>query len=359
MAAKTKPPVEARKKATSLKETKQRTPFKKKRGGVVLTREQVKEIREGREELRQEMRDNGIYSRKEFERTAASLGLYFDRNKLLALLLWLLSGRGLWALIGAAALLMLALFLFSLISQMQGHFTINLTGGMFREGFTLSESKGFESPTTRLFAQPAEEVPCISVVDIAEDVPLIDGQYEDQHYFAYTFYIRNEGQSTVDYVWDLSINSESQELSKATWFMVFEDDKMQIFAEADEKGKAQALPAFEDETRGYRERPLLEYAKDADKLYQVVRTTSAGTYYRLVPEKFQSATRVTGGEVTGVKPMEVHKYTVVIWLEGDDPDCTDDKIGGHLGVDMNFRLSSEPEKESGKGFWDNLQYREP
>ena len=351
--------MEERKKATSLKESKQLTLFKKKRGGVVLTREQVKEIREGREELRQEMRDNGIYSRKEFELTASGLGLYFDKSRPLALLLWLFSGRGLWALLGAAALLLTTLFLFSLVSQMRGHFTINLTGGMFREGFTLSESKGFESPTTRLFAQPAEDVPCISVLDIAEDVPLVDGQYEGQNYFAYTFYIRNEGESTVDYVWDLSINSESQGLSKATWFMVFEDDRMQIFAEADEKGKAQALPAFDDDTRGYRQRPLAEYARDAEKLYQVVRTTSAGTYYRMVPEKFESDTRVTGGEVTGVAPMEVHKYTLVIWLEGDDPDCTDDKIGGHLGVDMNFRLSSEPEKESGKGFWDNLKYREP
>jgi hypothetical protein len=39
--------------------------------------------------------------------------------------------------------------------------------------------------------------------------------------------------------------------------------------------------------------------------------------------------------------MEVHKYTVVIWLEGDDPDCTNDCIGGHLGVDMQFQLVEE------------------
>ena len=43
--------------------------------------------------------------------------------------------------------------------------------------------------------------------------------------------------------------------------------------------------------------------------------------------------------------MEVHKYTVVLWLEGDDPEATDDKIGGSLGAEMNFRLVSEAEEE--------------
>ena len=36
--------------------------------------------------------------------------------------------------------------------------------------------------------------------------------------------------------------------------------------------------------------------------------------------------------------MDVHKYTVVIWLEGDDPDCTNDLIGAHIGLQMDFRL---------------------
>lgn len=349
--------MEERKKDRSLQENKQRRLFKKRRAGIVLSREDVEQIREGRKELRLEMWKQGIRSKKEFELTASSLGLYFDKNRFWGLLLWLFHGRGLWALLGALAMLMLALFLFSLVSQLQGHFTINLTGGMFREGFTLSETKGFESTTTRLLAEPAADVPCISVVDIAEDTPLVDGKYEGQNYFAYTFYLRNEGESTVGYVWDLSINSESQSLSDAAWFMVFEDDVMQVFAEAGQDGKAEALPAFGDDTRGYRERPFAEYAQNPEKLYQEVRTTSSGTYYRMVPKVFETDARVTSGEVTEVEPMEVHKYTVVIWLEGDDPDCTDDKIGGHLGVDMSFRLNSEPEEDSGKrDIWDNLKY---
>ena len=58
--------------------------------------------------------------------------------------------------------------------------------------------------------------------------------------------------------------------------------------------------------------------------------------------------------------MDVHKYTVVIWMEGDDPDCTDEKISGHLGVETNFRLlSTEDEEEDGNwwsAIWRELEF---
>ena len=39
--------------------------------------------------------------------------------------------------------------------------------------------------------------------------------------------------------------------------------------------------------------------------------------------------------------MEVHKYTVVIWLEGDDPDCTDELIGGNMGLEIYMQMIDE------------------
>ena len=37
----------------------------------------------------------------------------------------------------------------------------------------------------------------------------------------------------------------------------------------------------------------------------------------------------------------------VLWLEGDDPQATDELIGAHMGVEMSFRLTGEPEKKGG------------
>ena len=44
------------------------------------------------------------------------------------------------------------------------------------------------------------------------------------------------------------------------------------------------------------------------------------------------------GMKTAVAPGDVHKFTIVIWLEGDDPDCTNELIGGHMGLEMYMHL---------------------
>ena len=68
--------------------------FAKKQSGVALTRAQIKEIKQGREKLRRDMRAQGIKDRKEFELTASSMGLYFDKNSKWAFFLWFLSSKG-------------------------------------------------------------------------------------------------------------------------------------------------------------------------------------------------------------------------------------------------------------------------
>ena len=39
------------------------------------------------------------------------------------------------------------------------------------------------------------------------------------------------------------------------------------------------------------------------------------------------------------KSKDKDKYTVVIWLEGNDPDCVDDIIGGTLKLSMDFKIA--------------------
>ncbi|MBR6916868.1 MAG: hypothetical protein IKN38_01670, partial [Clostridia bacterium] len=70
---------------------------------------------------------------------------------------------------------------------------------------------------------------------------------------------------------------------------------------------------------------------------------------------------ISDGEQTKVAPKEVHKYMVVLWLEGDDVDTDNSKIGGHLGAQMNFRLKRSEDGNGSGGyksrweeFWDNL-----
>ncbi len=326
--------------------------FRKTRGGVALTKEEVKEIKEGRKKLRKEMKERGIYTKYEFEATASALGLYFDKRRWFLIPLLFGGGRWIWTLLGAALLAILALLGMSAVSQMRGYFTINLSDRLFRQGFTLSETVDFAKPSTQLFAEPAVDVPCISITDLGADIDSYEGQHNGFGYFAYTYYIRNEGDATVDYSWELRMDGESLNLSSAAWIMVFEDGEMKLYAEKNADGSVQTVPGQDDDSRGYLEVPVMTLAKDPTQFLQPIKTVGERTYNRIITIPFADEDTVTTGLQTEVAPMEIHKYTVVIWLEGDDPDCTDALIGGHLGLNMQFTLIDE--EEENKTFWQKL-----
>jgi hypothetical protein len=213
-----------------------------------------------------------------------------------------------------------------------------MTSDLFREGFTVCEDEDFNNPSSMLYSVPLEGAMCVSFANISDDFMETDGYCYNEDYFAYTFYIRNDGESVVDYEWQVRINSESKDLSRATWVMIFEDEKMTFYAEAEEDGSIEALPAFNDNTRGYLKMPFAEYAKYPDEQYEKVDAPSAIPHYRVIPVSFEDDIIVASGRQTEVDPSDVHKYTVVLWLEGDDPDCTNELIGGHIGLEMNFKL---------------------
>ena len=300
------------------------------------------------------MKQKKIYTKREFEMTAASLGLYFDKRGL-GILPWLFHGKGLLALLATLLFLIFSLVILAYVSQLRGHFTINMSEDMFRAGFVMSETADFANPTTHLFSDPAVDIPCVSITDIPENVDQVDGSHNED-YFAYTFYLRNEGDKAVDYDWRIDLNSESKSLSVASWLMVFEDGRLSIFAKTSASGGEEMLPKAGDNSRGYPNPFFRDLLSDPDQL-QLIRTVGGVSYYRVIPHTFENAYTVVKGGQTEVQPEEVHKYTVVMWLEGDDPECTDELIGGHLGVEMDIRLRGEREEQKSSWldkFWGNL-----
>ena len=288
--------------------------FAKKQGGVPLTKGQIKDIKLRRKLLRQEMKEMGIKDRKEFEVMASGMNLYFDKSGKFATARMLFSGKGGLLLLCLAIMVVVVLFALSWITTLRGHFTINMSEGMFREGFTLSETADFANPTTYLVCTPLEHVPCKSISDIPEDVDQYDGMHGTT-YFAYTYYIRNEGDNPADYKWELALNSESKGMAAAVWVMVFEDGKMLFYAKKGEDGKTECIPPEEINDRGYLHAPLYDKAQDPEGQYEkyvVVRPRGTITYWRVIPRDFLSDTVVTQGVRTNMQPGEIHKYSVVM-----------------------------------------------
>ena len=59
--------------------------------------------------------------------------------------------------------------------------------------------------------------------------------------------------------------------------------------------------------------------------------------YQLETKEFASERMVAMGQRDELQPQEYDKFTVVIWLEGEDPECVNDILGGTIEMMMQFR----------------------
>lgn len=316
-------------------------PLGYKKAGIRLSRAEVAEIKAARKQLRADLKMAGITKKDDIKILEAARGAYFDKPKTVKAIWMFVGGRVLAILLVSLVALLSLLFIMSEITKMKGHFSVNLTPELFEEGFSISEKLTEEgrthNPTSYLRAEPDDDTPCISISWIDKDVDNVDGPHNGTGYFAYTFYIENTGEVPASFKYVLNINSESRAVKSAAWVMLFIDGEMSFYAAPTKDGDNQTLPARDDNSRGYRNPPFMSVAKNPEKQFEIIpQDINEHDYYRLIALPFESGDVITSGIIDDVQPGEVHKYTVVLWLEGDDPDCTDELIGGHLGMEFNF-----------------------
>ena len=143
----------------------------------------------------------------------------------------------------------------------------------------------------------------------------------------------------------MNIRAEHKNADEAVWVLVSKNDKQQIFALEGKEGKPEVQYSIY-------EFPFRKYAEFEKKQYQKVTPEEAGIdeaelldlstferldkVYKLETTPFASEKVVTTGFREGIKDGEYDKYTVVIWYEGEDPECTDDIIGGWVECYMDF-----------------------
>ena len=296
-------------------------------------------VKRERSKLRKDLRMQGIKSHREFEQIAWELGLILDKGKAAGLLSWLhwaltwfKTAAGLGTLLGAAGAALGSLFLLSFISDMAGAFTINLTTDMLGKGFVLCEEPSFERPAGRLFSEKVKELNNITLEEIDGNVDLIDGPHNGEQYVAYTFYIRNEGDDIASYEYRLTMDKSTLEVHDAVWLMLYEDGRQIIYA-------APSADGDEEKLFGYYEPPFYDSAYSPENQYY-----ERDGEWGLRTTPFVSENIVAQGIVADTVPGEVHKYTVVIWLEGYDPQCTNDIFGGFAKYSMKFSLTDDVDK---------------
>lgn len=316
-------------------------------------RQQVKDLKAPRKELKKDLKTNGIKGAQEFEFFAKEVGLNYPEESLegkIANVKAKISGIGGWirrSLTWTTVLILILLllagtFIVAYISEERGHFTINLTADMLRNGFELAETEDFEETKTRLFAKEIRNSNATSIYEMNRGLWEEDGAHNGPGYMAYTFYIRNNGSETTNYGYTVNILSETLNTGKAAWVMFFEDDKQIVYAREQDDGKPEAL-------WGYPTAPFEECAYDPEGQY-----FEEDGLYGIRTTAFVDKTTALQGYVENFKPGDVKKYTVVAWLEGDDPDCNNTILGGHCGFNVQFdRIGSEED-----GYFKGLFRRE-
>jgi hypothetical protein len=181
-----------------------------------------------------------------------------------------------------------------------GSFTVKVNKyDMINQGLTLSETPEYERTVATLNADILYDMTNISGLDISDNVDKINGSHNGENYIAYTFYLINSGDDTLTYTGEMTMENVTGGIDEAIRVAVYKNGEKTVYGKTKSDGTG----------------------KESD-----------------CDSEFEASTVVMSTKTEAFKPGAKDKYTVVIWLEGNDPDCLDDIIGGTMKLGMDFKI---------------------
>jgi hypothetical protein len=210
-----------------------------------------------------------------------------------------------------SGILSLAFGVVTFYGQDSGNFIMSIDKEAYTRGIILSTDDSFEHPQSRLMTDPVEEARDLTYRWLKlDDIENANGNYSDPDfdYVAYTFYIKNDGNETVNVSYHIAITDVFKNMDEAVRVLVKVDDQEVLYQKEDQK--------------------------DEQGLYPV--------YPPSIPEAdyFLSDQIIVRATFNNFQPNEMKKISVVIWLEGYDPDTTDDMLGGMIKMEMIFSIEN-------------------
>lgn len=179
-----------------------------------------------------------------------------------------------------------------------GAFTVALDDNLERKSGIVMYEKMSEKDTKKILkVDELEFVDNISINWLPADInEQGEGTHNGENYIAYTFYIENKGVETINYWYRIVVDDVVKNVDRAIRIMLFRNDEKTVYAKPN------------------------EYTGNEE----------SGT------EKFVSDTTVVEKQRADFKSGDIDKFTIVIWIEGDDPDCVDELIGGMMKMHMDI-----------------------
>ena len=205
-------------------------------------------------------------------------------------------------------LLLCALYFTLGLVYREGAFTVTLGDGQDESnGLVVFDDITSARTARRLDAIPVNDMDNISYKWLPDNVDTeADGSHNGDNYLAYSFYVENQGDKTYNYFYELVVDSVVKEVDDAIRVRIYQNGVDTTYAKMAADGNPEPLTeAFKIDTK----RPI----------------------------KGQS---VVIKKRENFSPRDTDRYTVVIWIEGDDPECLDNLIGG--AIKMHMIITEEP-----------------
>ncbi len=270
------------------------------------------------------------------------------------------------------AVLVLVLLLLWIISWLMtsiGDLVITVDMGAADKGIkiydSLSGAENDEGGSFKLSANMVKEVTNITYDWLPATLDIeADGSHNGRNYLAYTFYLTNNGKETLNYNSNLKSVKSAKDAIEATRVMVYrtrkqsgdgefpDNDSPEVFAKKNitkqdgtidrdspdgvlpfETIKKKVLP--DNFTAPSAEE--IEKAAEEPQNKETVETTDE----EIKIQEFVDGEIVFDSPIEGLAPGDTDRYTIVMWIEGEDPECLDAIREGYVKLMWFFNIQDE------------------
>ena len=176
------------------------------------------------------------------------------------------------------------------------NFTISLDENLYYDNnIIIYDDSEYKTYRQQIKVESLERFDNISHKWLPTDLDNYEGSHNGENYLAYSFYIENMGEDTIDYYTEIIIDDVIKNVDDAIRIRVYFNGEPTTYA----KISARGVP-------------------------------ETGTV------AFASKDTVMSSKSEDFKPGDKHKYTIVMWIEGSDLECTNNIIGGEFKAHMEF-----------------------
>lgn len=201
--------------------------------------------------------------------------------------------------------LVITYFILNIIYN-EGSFTISMDKNTYLESnLVMYESLNDRSSVLKLSTSKLAFMDNISINWLPENINKeAEGAHNGENYIAHSFYLENQGEETINYWYSIDIDDIIKNVDDAVRIMIFVNDEKVVYA----------------------------------KKSSITGKAEPGT------KEFRNDKTIILEERPGLNPNERDKVTIVVWLEGDDPECVNAILGGEMKMHMDIYEEHVEEK---------------